>query len=619
MDININTTYKQIAGFDTPNPMQIDGWQRVINPDWRGIGLLLKGPTGSGKTETFAVPCIASNKRLIMVYPTRSLVDDQIKRFSTMLGNQSQHNGGKITTLTIDTGAQSQRTCWRNGEEITPMGGRVTRHLYYGDVIITTLDKFIYRFFGYGEPNKSYIFPFRIKHSRPLICFDEAHSYEDHAFTNFQRLVHTLYKRGNDVALMTATLPKPLARSFEMLDLIDYVDDEINRGKLATFDQARNQIAFYPEKQLHYLSAAVDMDEDSAEIPPAITQIAALAAEKYDQTNRVIAIIESVKDAVAVFQQLRHLPNVKLYHGRLTHQQRTSVYEFVKKQDENGRYLLITTSAIEVGCDLNAHIMISQLCDPDKLVQRAGRCNRKLNLPNAELWVVGDKIPEWLTALSDPQPYITMLRKMHEQPFAPADLLPFLDNKTPEHDPRIETLFEMLYDYVYNARLEYKKLHETGVVVTRSWEPTVTLHHGWGDRNRPNDALSVPISRCRIPSREEPNVFLNLTIARRVYSQTTEQYELESLSSWQSGYTTDMFIDLPMDDFDPELGYVTLPKLFKGPYRQTRAGRRIIIREEPEASETKRHIIWYVDPDGTTLHQFEDLSKADDQYEREAS
>ena len=40
-------------------------------------------------------------------------------------------------------------------------------------------------------------------------------------------------------------------------------------------------------------------------------------------------------------------------------------------------YLLFTTSAIEVGCDLDAHLLITELCNPDSLIQRAGRCNRK--------------------------------------------------------------------------------------------------------------------------------------------------------------------------------------------------------------------------------------------------
>ena len=93
-------------------------------------------------------------------------------------------------------------------------------------MIITTLDKFLYRFFGYGEPMKAYTYPLRIHHGlrNALICFDEAHSYEAVAFTNFCRLVRTLYEHGRDIVLMTATMPEAKqVKHLEFLDIIDFV------------------------------------------------------------------------------------------------------------------------------------------------------------------------------------------------------------------------------------------------------------------------------------------------------------------------------------------------------------------------------------------------------------
>ncbi|WP_396231971.1 hypothetical protein [Geminocystis sp. GBBB08] len=37
---------------------------------------------------------------------------------------------------------------------------------------------------------------------------------------------------------------------------------------------------------------------------------------------------------------------------------------------------------MEVGCDLNCKTLITQLCPPENLIQRAGRCNRKGNIVN---------------------------------------------------------------------------------------------------------------------------------------------------------------------------------------------------------------------------------------------
>ena len=143
LNMSVSTAYKALVGFEHPNPMQMDVWQQIQDDDEFGVGLLIKGPTGSGKTESVAIPALASdNRRLVMIYPTRSLVDDQIGRFRTMLSAKSRTTNGKPVTLNVDTGATSQRMSWVNGTE-QKAEGNMRRHLYQGDVIITTIDKFL--------------------------------------------------------------------------------------------------------------------------------------------------------------------------------------------------------------------------------------------------------------------------------------------------------------------------------------------------------------------------------------------------------------------------------------------------------------------------------------------
>jgi CRISPR-associated endonuclease/helicase Cas3 len=185
--------YQALTGHAEANPMQEAVWRYFADTEGLGVGLLLKGPTGSGKTEAIVLPALAHKRRLIMAYPTRSLVDDQIARLSAILSKLSCINDRKPVTLNIDTGATAERQTWVNGKSIAIVGN-MRRHLYQGDIIITTIDKFLYRFFGFGEPDKSYIFPLRINYGlkQSLICFDEAHSYDEVAFTNFTQLVRTL-------------------------------------------------------------------------------------------------------------------------------------------------------------------------------------------------------------------------------------------------------------------------------------------------------------------------------------------------------------------------------------------------------------------------------------------
>ena len=605
MSLDIKQAYQAIAGFDEPNPMQTAVWQAITEQNDMGIGLLLKGLTGSGKSEAIAIPSLANGRRLIMVYPTRSLVDDQIGRFQTWLQAYSNHNDGQLLTLTVDTGAQSMRYCYRNGQtEPTPGSERSTRHLYTGNVIITTLDKFIYRFFGFGEPLKSYIYPLRIRYMNPLICFDEAHSYDEIAFINFERLVLTLYKNGKGIALMTATMPSLYVQKFKSLglDVYDFTDGEGGQAMAAWKKYP------HPAKQLHFISASIERQED---VPSeAVECIIAETRQQYSAHKRIIVTVESVKDAAYIFKQLRaESDNIFLYHGRLTQEQRQKVYAKLKEQDKNGNYLLISTSAIEVGCDLNAHILITQLCDPDRLIQRAGRCNRKQTIPDATIIVVGDAIPEWATALNEEQlsEYRQVLEQQHERPFNPSTLIPLM-HKELVNDPRVEVMFDMLYEYVYEARLENKNLHENGLVITRSWEPSITLCQGESEKGLIKP-ITTPISYCRVPKDQESVRFdFGGGFFKRGYDKETHKPVMQPLSNrWENGYSNDIIVCLDNytyadgDPFEDILGYVDLPFLFNGPFAR---GAKLIVEHGVDKDKIT---IWYIDPDNVTIKPNEAL------------
>ena len=137
--------------------------------------------------------------------------------------------------------------------QVEQVTGNIRRHLSQGDVMVTTLDKFLYRFFGYGEPMKAYTYPLRIHHGlrNALICFDEAHSYEAVAFTNFCRLVRTLYERGRDIVLMTATMPEAKqVKHLEFLDIIDFVDEKDNVIALSDFSRQHAEGSQHPSRIL---------------------------------------------------------------------------------------------------------------------------------------------------------------------------------------------------------------------------------------------------------------------------------------------------------------------------------------------------------------------------------
>ncbi|RKU31052.1 CRISPR-associated helicase Cas3' [Candidatus Poribacteria bacterium] len=579
--------YKKFTEFD-PNPMQEKLFNHIA-PEKNNPALMLKAPTGSGKTEAVLIPSIESGRRLFLIFPSRSLVDDQINRCEEYLQRASEKTD-RSYALVVDRGSEASRTVFENGKKLET--GR--RHLYDGDVILTTFDKFLYRFFGFGEPNKSYIFPFRIHHSKKqnLFCFDEAHAYDQVAFVNFERLIKALYKVDLDMVVMTATMPKTYQAKLDFLDPVDYT--------IGTEQQELEQCQDrpYPDKAIKYIAAQKNEVKN---------EICAYVTEHYESDKRIIVTIETVKDLISVYKHMKDQnggKNIFLYHGRLTNDQRKKVYNKLKKCEDNTNnegYLLLTTSAIEVGCDLDAHLLITELCNPDSLIQRAGRCNRKGKIKNAEIVVVGNKIHSFLSILSEEKMeiYLEKLQQQSGSNFNPGDMLELMEYE-PHSDYRAEVLFDMLYEYVYEARLENKPLHDKGLVITRSFEPSITLTTKVPEeesKHRPRNAVNVSLRSCIARAADNESVNPDFKVYQRYYDKYNEEFKFELLNRGGNIYFKELFIQVPESYFCDELGYVEPPKVFE--YRYTQGYRQNIAYKTTD--ENGKPDIW--------LHYLKDLEK----------
>lgn len=613
MPINVKDAYQTIAGFATPNPMQEKMFERITSGD---CAILLKAPTGSGKTEAVLVPALAglldggSSHRLFLVLPTRSLVDDQVQRVEKTLAHLSTEVARELA-LVVDTGSRSYRETWKGGKS----SGKHDRHLYDGDVILTTLDKFLYRFFSFGEPFKNYIFPLRIHYGakKPLFCFDEAHTYEDVAFTNFVNLVYTLaIEKGHNVVVMTATMPQSYAEHLKFLEVLDYVDVSANNQALSNFYQRSHE-----GKTLEY----IPVDEKDP-----VTTLIEQAKKHYQPGRRVIVTAELVKDAVDVYEQLRQQfgEDVLLYHGRIPdwvdghlNRGRVNIYKELKWRNEADKgYLLVTTSAIEVGCDLNAHTIITELCNPDQLIQRSGRCNRKGDIPDARVIVVGNKIKEFLSDLDEEAQaaYIETLRAMNAKPLDRQAILAHL-RLIPQMDYRVQMMFDMLYEYVYEANQVYKGLHEKGLVITRSWEPSLTVCTGFDESGRPLNPVSVNFRSLIAWQERGETITPDCVLFRRRYEgDESHHFRLEPVTSGcHCAYFLDLYLQVPDAYFDPLTGYKDLPKVFQkkyaGAYREGvtfESGSTALVAEQSQkkgkrtsaknddSSENKKPSFWYL-------------------------
>ena len=589
-DCNCETAYQALSkGKYIPNPMQQDVWDAIANPN---PAFLLKAPTGSGKMEAVVFPCLAKGYRLILPLPARSLVEDQkqrieqyIKTFSALPENQNRE-----FSLVVDTGSQMERLIYQNGERVErKINSR--RHLYKGDVILTTLDKFLYRYFAFGDKQKSFVFPLRIHrdktHSeKTLICVDEAHSYDNISFTNFHSLVQSLYEAGRSIVLMTATMPQQHLDHFDYLTAIDYINNPENVNALREFQQQS-----YEKKAFEWLK---EVERDSTNPQLFSTQIAqiVLGEWKSKPNRRIIAVVQTVRDAVEIYIQVKNELGLNtdaegqflfLYHGRISdipkdsEFSRSTRYKNLKNRDEKHKpYILITTSAIEVGCDLNSEVLISEMCPPENLIQRAGRCNRRGNVPDAKVILVGNTIPEFANTLDESgwETYTETLQELTD--FNTTQISECITRSQQVDDYRVVELFSMLHDYVYSADLTCQPAHEKGLVVTRSWTPSATLVYDdgtHGDKIENMPQVTVPIDRLTI-KKDKSNQYANTHVYERYYDQDKTSWERRDLR-WGLAYQKDIIIKIhksndsasTYDDFqeypyNQELGFVKLPGVF---------------------------------------------------------
>jgi len=382
-------------------------------------------------------------------------------------------------------------------------------------------------------------------------------------------------------------MPKEYVQRFDYLEPIDYVDDEKNRLKLEQY-QNRNQ-----NRGFEWINNIVIHSQQKKVFQNHIVEV--IKSELQRKTERrIITVVETVKDAVEIYQQLKSSSNknqeLLLYHGRLESKQREKVYKNLKNCDDNNQpYILITTSAIEVGCDLNSEVLISQICLPESLIQRAGRCNRKGNVPDAKIIVVGkiesDQIPFYAESLDESgwkkyQETLSSISTFDTQKISECI-------SRPHHidDYRVVELFSMLHEYVYNADLTCQPTHKKGLVVTRSWTPSVTLvyddgTHGedWMNKLSKIPHITIPIDRLIIKKDQEGNPinqYANTYVYERYYDQEQTRY-LEIPLRWGCAYQKDIFVKISPEidgssmfdgklgyHYEEELGFVELPRIFQ--------------------------------------------------------
>ncbi|MBZ4682142.1 CRISPR-associated helicase Cas3' [Thermodesulfobacterium sp.] len=353
ISLNVRDFYKKYFQIDEPYEFQERIWDLILqgkNP------LLVRAPTGSGKTEAVIAPFLAQfinndfiiAPRLIYVLPMRVLVNGIAQRIKKYAERISPNISVEIQHGDIPDSP-----------------------FFIADIIVTTLDQFLY---GFARASRQVGYHIDVPAgsiASSLVVFDEAHMYRDgFTFSIMRALMEILYRSNIPFVVMTATMPKTLEESlFERIEM-----DEEQKIFADLPSSSKIKITLI-DKPLFSKEDINLSDELLEKIKKKKTLIVA------NQVKRAQKIYEKIKLRLDLRDE-----EIVLLHSRFTKADRafheTKALSLIPHKEDGkivvpeGAGIVVSTQVLEAGIDFSAELLLTELAPADSLVQRAGRCAR---------------------------------------------------------------------------------------------------------------------------------------------------------------------------------------------------------------------------------------------------
>jgi CRISPR-associated endonuclease/helicase Cas3 len=345
--------YKEYLHID-PYEYQLKMWEYI--KVYERSPLLLKAPTGSGKTEAVLAPFLSQfidNKisiapRMIYVLPMRVLVNsvaERIKKYAHRISPQ----------ITVEI----------------QHGDAPNSPFFIADILVTTLDQFLYGFARASEQVGRHLDIPAGSIASSLVVFDEAHMYRDgFTFSIMRALMEILHKSHIPFVLMTATIPASLEKS--LFENIKLSNDQKLIGDISNTGELKISLESNPL----YSNNNVYISEE--------------LFEKI-KSKKTLIVVNQVKRAQKVYEEVKsrlglNCEQIVLLHSRFTKADRKKHEEraiSLIPHKEDGKIIIpektgivVSTQVLEAGIDFSAELLLTELSPADSIIQRAGRCAR---------------------------------------------------------------------------------------------------------------------------------------------------------------------------------------------------------------------------------------------------
>ncbi|MGQ9469275.1 MAG: CRISPR-associated helicase Cas3' [Nitrososphaerales archaeon] len=355
--------------------------QEELWKDLEGLGkegriIFLKAPTASGKTEAAVLPFISASysdwglgARLIYVLPNHSLIHSQSERINGWLRQL-----GSNLDVVVDHGSTGA---------IKPM--------LHGDIVLTTLDAFIYGYAALRTFHRRLNFPSG-NIATSMLVFDEVQMYQDEAeYTPWllSKMLSFLASTRIPIVVMTATMPELLEKRIKSEikngNVKEIAGEKPRRGKVKVYLSLNEHIGNFIDRCLSQ-KGRIDL------------------RKVIERGEKALIVCNTVSKAKLIVDNIRRaIPanHVLLLHSRFTVNDRRKREEMIKNSQ-----IIVATQIVEAGLDLEkVKYMITEVAPVDALLQRIGRVARRRE-EEGQAYILG---------LEDPSPYPSDLIKSTEE------------------------------------------------------------------------------------------------------------------------------------------------------------------------------------------------------------
>ncbi|WP_373214606.1 CRISPR-associated helicase Cas3' [Ruminococcus sp. 5_1_39BFAA] len=362
-------------------------------------------PTGGGKTIASLAFALRHAKehdmeRVIYVIPYTSIIEQNAKIFADILGKDNVLENH----CNIDYGSS---------EELKPM--QLAAENWDKPVIVTTNVQFFESLFS----NKSSKCRKLHNIANSVIVFDEAQMLpNDYLKPCISAMEQLLRHYRSSIVLCTATQPA----------LKNLLSQEIKITELCP--RMEEQFSFFKRVSI------INLNKISEEN----------LIERLGTEDQALCILNTKKRAQKIYQSIEGEGVYHLSTSMYPAHRKTVLNKIRERLQKQERCVVISTSLVEAGVDLDFQTVYRQLAGADSVIQAAGRCNREGKRPYSECF--------------------TYIFKLDQKEYVPGQRLQtditeslLEDNKNLENLDTIRLYFEMLY-HLRGESLDKKEILE---------------------------------------------------------------------------------------------------------------------------------------------------------------